>query len=109
MHLTPGTPRGCCSQWRVARERLERGVRLNRPEAVAVLSCWVMERARDGLRVAELMENGRHVLTAAQVMPDVAELLRDIQIEATFADGRKLVTIHNPIANEPHEGPARCG
>jgi urease subunit gamma len=81
----------------VARDRLTRGVLLNHPEAVALLSTWVIERAREGARVAELMESGRTVLTRDQVMPGVAELLHDVQVEATFPDGRKLVTIHNPI------------
>jgi urease gamma subunit len=72
-------------------------VRLNHPEAVALLSTWVIERAREGARVADLMEQGRLVLTRAQVMDGVAELLEDVQVEATFPDGRKLVTIHNPI------------
>jgi len=81
----------------VARDRLDRGVRLNYPEAVALLSTWVIERAREGATVADLMHTGREVLTRDQVMPGVAELLHDVQIEATFPDGRKLVTIHNPI------------
>jgi urease subunit gamma len=81
----------------VARDRLARGVRLNHPEAVALLSTWVLERAREGARVADLMERGRTVLTRDDVMPGVAELLTDVQIEATFPDGRKLVTIHSPI------------
>ncbi|MEU4394597.1 urease subunit gamma [Kribbella sp. NPDC023855] len=81
----------------VARDRLARGVRLNHPEAVALLSTWVIERAREGARVADLMEQGRLVLTRDQVMDGVAELLEDVQVEATFPDGRKLVTIHNPI------------
>ena len=89
----------------VARDRLERGVRLNHPEAVALLTTWVIERAREGVGVAELMEAGRHVLTADQVLPDVPELLHDVQVEATFPDGRKLVTIHEPIDHPPHEGP----
>jgi urease subunit gamma len=82
----------------VARDRLARGVRLNYPETVALLSTWVIERARDGLGVAELMERGREVLTRDQVLPDVAAMLTDVQVEATFPDGRKLVTIHQPIA-----------
>ena len=81
----------------VARDRLARGVRLNHPEAVALLSTWVIERAREGARVADLMERGRTVLTRDQVMDGVAELLEDVQVEATFPDGRKLVTIHSPI------------
>ncbi|MDO7866827.1 urease subunit gamma [Nocardioides jiangxiensis] len=82
----------------VARDRLARGVRLNYPEAVAYLSTWVIERARDGLKVSDLMVLGREVLTRDQVMPEVASMLRDVQVEATFPDGRKLVTIHQPIA-----------
>ncbi|MDR1711348.1 MAG: urease subunit gamma [Propionibacteriaceae bacterium] len=81
----------------VARDRKARGVKLNYPEAVAVLTTWVIERAREGKSVAELMEAGRSVLTAADVMTGVAEMLPDIQVEATFPDGRKLVTIHEPI------------
>jgi urease subunit gamma len=81
----------------VARDRLARGVRLNHPEAIALLSTWVIERAREGALVANLMEQGRAVLSRDQVMDGVAELLTDVQVEATFPDGRKLVTIHNPI------------
>ncbi|WP_432519010.1 urease subunit gamma [Kineococcus sp. SYSU DK006] len=81
----------------VARDRLARGVRLNHPEAVALLSTWVVERAREGALVADLMESGRHVLTREQVMPGVAEMLHDVQVEATFPDGRKLVTLHHPV------------
>lgn len=82
----------------VARDRRARGVRLNYPETVALLSTWVIERARDGASVAELMSEGRTVLTRDDVLPDVAEMLTDVQVEATFRDGRKLVTIHQPIA-----------
>jgi urease gamma subunit len=82
----------------VARDRLARGVRLNYPEAVALLSTWVIERARDGAGVAELMQSGRTVLTRDQVMPDVVDMLVEVQVEATFPDGRKLVTLHQPIA-----------
>ena len=82
----------------VARDRLARGVRLNHPEAVALLSTWVLERARDGALVADLMEEGRTVLTREQVMEGVPEMLPDVQVEATFPDGRKLVTLHHPIA-----------
>ena len=81
----------------VARDRLQRGVRLNHPETVALLSTWVIERAREGALVTDLMERGRHVLTREQVMPGVAEMLRDVQVEATFPDGRKLVTLHEPV------------
>jgi urease subunit gamma/beta len=107
MHLTGGDTEKLllAVAGMVARDRLERGVRLNHPETVALLSTWVIERAREGAGVAELMEAGRHVLTADQVLPDVAELLQDVQVEATFPDGRKLVTIHDPIDHHPHEGP----
>jgi urease subunit gamma/beta len=107
MHLTPGDTEKLLLSvaGMVARDRLERGVRLNHPEAVALLSCWVIERARDGIGVAELMEAGRHVLSADQVLPDVAAMLHDVQVEATFPDGRKLVTIHDPVEQEQTEGP----
>ena len=82
----------------VARDRLSRGVKLNYPESVALLSTWVIERAREGVAVAELMTTGREVLTADQVMPGVVSMLTEVQVEATFPDGRKLVTIHQPIA-----------
>jgi len=82
----------------VARDRLARGVILNYPESVALLSTWVIERARDGAAVAALMVEGRSVLRRDQVMEGVAEMLADVQVEATFPDGRKLVTIHQPIA-----------
>ena len=81
----------------VARRRLERGVKLNHPEAVALISDFILEGARDGKSVAELMEAGAHVLTRAQVMDGIAEMIHDIQVEATFPDGTKLVTVHNPI------------
>ena len=81
----------------VARDRLERGVRLNYPETVALLTTWVIERAREGATVADLMEAGRDVLSREQVMEGVAEMLPDVQVEATFPDGRKLVTIHHPV------------
>jgi len=107
MHLTPGDTEKLLLSvaGMVARDRLERGVRLNHPEAVALLSCWVIERARDGIGVAELMEAGRHVLSADQVLPDVPAMLHDVQVEATFPDGRKLVTIHDPVEQQPAEGP----
>jgi urease gamma subunit len=82
----------------VARDRLSRGVKLNHPEAVALLSTWVIERAREGSTVADLMEQGRTVLHRDQVMEGVAEMVSDVQVEATFPDGRKLVTLHHPIA-----------
>src|SRR3989442_14535048 len=81
----------------VARRRLERGVKLNHPEAVALISDFILEGARDGKTVAELMESGAHVLTRAQVMAGVPEMIHDIQVEATFPDGTKLVTVHEPI------------
>ena len=81
----------------VARDRLGRGVLLNYPESIALLSTWVIERARDGHSVPDLMEAGRHVLARDQVMPGVAEMIPDIQVEATFPDGTKLVTVHHPI------------
>jgi urease subunit gamma/beta len=81
----------------VARRRLERGVRLNHPEAIALITDTVVEGARDGRSVAELMEAGAHVLRADQVMEGIAEMIHDIQVEATFPDGTKLVTVHHPI------------
>jgi len=81
----------------VARRRLERGVRLNHPEAVALITEAVLEGARDGRRVAELMQAGASVLTRSQVMDGVAEMIPEIQVEATFPDGSKLVTVHQPI------------
>jgi urease subunit gamma len=81
----------------VARDRRDRGVRLNYPETVALLSCWVLERAREGAGVAELMVRGRDVLTRDDVMEGVPEMLDSVQVEATFPDGRKLVTITSPI------------
>ena len=81
----------------VARKRLERGVKLNHPEAIALISDYVVEGARDGRSVAELMEAGAHVVTRAQVMEGIAEMIPDIQVEATFPDGTKLVTVHEPI------------
>ena len=81
----------------VARDRKARGVILNHPEAVALLTSFVLEGARDGRRVADLMEAGRSVLTRDDVMPGVPEMLVEVQVEATFPDGTKLVTIHQPI------------
>ena len=81
----------------VARRRLERGVKLNHPEAVALITDFVVEGARDGRTVAELMEAGAHVVSADQVMEGVASMIHDIQVEATFPDGTKLVTVHHPI------------
>jgi urease subunit gamma len=81
----------------VARRRLERGVKLNHPEAVALISDFILEGARDGRSVAELMEGGAHVVTRAQVMEGIAAMIHDVQVEATFPDGTKLVTVHDPI------------
>ena len=81
----------------VARKRLSRGVKLNYPEAVALISDYVVEGARDGRRVADLMSEGAHVLKRNQVMDGIAEMIHNIQVEATFPDGTKLVTVHQPI------------
>lgn len=81
----------------VARRRLERGVRLNHPEAIALITDFVVEGARDGRPVSELMEAGAHVISRDQVMEGIAEMINDIQVEATFPDGTKLVTVHSPI------------
>ena len=81
----------------VARRRLERGVKLNHPEAVALICDFVIEGARDGRSVADLMETGAQVITRAQVMDGIAEMIHDVQVEATFPDGTKLVTVHEPI------------
>jgi urease gamma subunit len=81
----------------VARRRLERGVKLNHPEAIALISDFVVEGARDGRSVSELMRDGARVLRASQVMEGVASMIHDVQVEATFPDGTKLVTVHDPI------------
>ena len=81
----------------VARRRLERGVKLNHPEAVALITDFVVEGARDGRSVADLMEAGARVVSRAQVMEGVAEMIHDVQVEATFPDGTKLVTVHEPV------------
>ncbi len=100
MHLTPSDTEKLLLSvaGMVARDRLARGVLLNYPEAVALISTWVIERAREGALVSDLMTQGRAVLTREQVMPDVVDMLVEVQVEATFPDGRKLVTIHQPIA-----------
>ena len=81
----------------VARRRLERGVKLNHPEAIALITDFVVEGARDGRSVADLMEAGAHVVSVSQCMPGIAEMIHDVQVEATFPDGTKLVTVHHPI------------
>jgi urease subunit gamma len=81
----------------VARRRFERGVKLNYPEAIALISDYVVEGARDGKSVAALMQDGAGVLTRADVMDGIAEMIHEVQVEATFPDGVKLVTVHNPI------------
>ncbi|MEU5836306.1 urease subunit gamma [Streptomyces diacarni] len=82
----------------VAQRRKDRGVRLNHPEATALITVHVLEGARDGRTVAQLMESGRTVLTRDDVMEGIPEMLHDVQVEATFPDGTKLVTVHEPIA-----------
>ena len=81
----------------VARKRLERGVKLNHPEAIALITDFVVEGARDGRSVADLMEAGAHVVTREMCMDGIAEMNHDVQVEATFPDGTKLVTVHHPI------------
>lgn len=81
----------------VARRRLERGVKLNYPEAVALISDFILEGARDGRSVSDLMEEGSNVLTRDAVMPGISDMIHDVQVEATFPDGTKLVTVHRPI------------
>ena len=81
----------------VARNRLERGVKLNHPEAIALITDFVVEGARDGRMVYDLMEAGAHVITRDQCMEGIPEMIHDIQVEATFPDGTKLVTVHEPI------------
>ena len=99
MHLTPREKDKLLISMAaaVARRRLERGVKLNHPEAVALISDFVVEGARDGRSVADLMEAGASVLTRSQVMDGIAEMIADVQVEATFPDGTKLVTVHEPI------------
>ena len=81
----------------VARKRLARGLRLNYPEAIAILTADILEWARDGKSVAEIMTLGTRILTSADVMPGIAEMIHEVQVEATFPDGTKLVTVHDPI------------
>ena len=84
----------------VARNRLDRGVKLNHPEAIALISDFVIEGARDGKSVSQLMDEGGKVLKAEQCMEGIAEMIKDVQVEATFPDGTKLVTVHHPIRKE---------
>jgi len=99
MHLTPREKDKLLIAMaaQVARRRLERGVKLNHPEAIALITDFVVEGARDGRSVADLMAAGGEVISRAQVMEGVAEMIHDIQVEATFPDGTKLVTVHNPV------------
>jgi urease gamma subunit len=99
MHLTPREKDKLLVAMaaNVARRRLERGVKLNHPETIALITDFVVEGARDGRSVADLMEAGAHVIARAQVMDGIAEIIHDIQVEATFPDGTKLVTVHNPV------------
>ena len=99
MHLTPREKDKLLISMAaiVARRRLERGIKLNHPEAVALITDFVVEGARDGKSVAALMEAGANVLSRGQVMEGVPEMIHDVQVEATFPDGTKLVTVHQPI------------
>ena|SRR5688572_8537839 len=99
MHLTPREKDKLLISMAaiVARRRMERGVKLNHPEAIALITDFVVEGARDGKSVAALMEAGANVLSRDQVMQGVAEMIHDVQVEATFPDGTKLVTVHQPI------------
>ena len=99
MHLTPHEQERLLLSYaaELARRRRARGLRLTLPEATAVITDHVLEGARDGRSVADLMEAAAHVLTRAQVMEGIAEMIHDVQVEATFPDGTKLVTVHEPI------------
>jgi urease subunit gamma len=99
MHLTPREKDKLLIAMaaEVARKRLSRGVKLNHPESIALITDFVVEGARDGRSVAELMRDGATVLTREQVMEGIPDMIHDIQVEATFPDGTKLVTVHNPI------------
>ena len=100
MHLTPREIEKLTifTAGEVARKRLDRGLKLNHPEAVALITSEILERIRDGKTVAELMKPGRGILTADDVMEGVPEMIPEIQVEGTFPDGTKLVTVHDPIA-----------
>ncbi|OON77322.1 urease subunit gamma [Streptomyces tsukubensis] len=106
MHLTPHEQEKLLIHVAadVARRRRERGLRLNHPEAVALITSHILEGARDGRTVAELMSSGRAVLTDADVMDGIPEMIPDVQVEATFPDGTKLVTVHAPIVPRGSEG-----
>lgn len=99
MHLTPKETEKLLLHMagQLAKERKERGLKLNYPEAIAYISSELMERARDGMSVAELMQYGTKILTTKDVMDGVESMIQEVQIEATFPDGTKLVTVHNPI------------
>jgi urease subunit gamma len=99
MHLTPREKDKLLVAMaaEVARKRLRRGVKLNHPEAIALITDYVVEGARDGRPVADLMRDGAKVVRKSQVMDGVAEMIHEVQVEATFPDGTKLVTVHNPI------------
>ena len=99
MHLTPREQERLLIYVaaEVARKRRARGVLLNYPEAIAIITADILEWARDGKTVAEIMTLGAHILTSADTMPGVAEMIPDVQVEATFPDGTKLVTVHDPI------------
>ena len=84
----------------VAKSRLDRGVKLNHPEAIALITDFVIEGARDGKSVSQLMDEGGKVLTAEQCMDGIADMIKDVKVEATFPDGTKLVTVHYPIRKE---------
>ncbi|WKS95092.1 urease subunit gamma [Riemerella columbina] len=99
MHLTPRETEKLMLHFagELAQKRKDRGLKLNYPEAIALISSYLLEGARDGKSVAQLMQDGAKVLTRKDVMPGVPEMIHDVQIEATFPDGTKLVTVHNPI------------
>ena len=99
MHLSPHEQERLMISYaaELAQRRRARGLKLNHPEAVAVITSFLMEGARDGRRVADLMQAGREVLTRDDVMDGVPEMLAEVQVEATFPDGTKLVTVHHPI------------
>ena len=107
MHLTPREQEKLLIHLaaQLARARQARGLKLNHPEAVAILTAEILEGARDGRSVGELMANGKHILSAEDVMDGVAEMIPEIQVEATFPDGTKLVTVHQPIPSAGRNAP----